>query len=73
MPDGWNYEACYTCKNFSANVSPRKWRCKLNNGTAKEKREFHMIWAMEFIRAHGENLAEDEIVVNYTGKKRKPK
>jgi hypothetical protein len=73
MQDGWNYEDCYECRHFSITVSPRNWRCKLNRDTAAEKRAFRHLWAMEYIRAHGHDLPDDEVEVIYIGKKRRKK
>jgi hypothetical protein len=76
MSDGWNYDNCFECKNFSTarTIKGRTFRCKLNSDTAKEKRDFYIIWGNEFLRNYGIDLSENQITVEYVGKKkRKPK
>ena len=67
----WDYDNCYSCKNFNHNVSPRRWSCKLNRSSAVEKREFQTLWALEFLRTHGMEISEDRVIVNYVGKSRR--
>ena len=71
MTDGWNYTTCPSCKRFRTKAGP-DWRCMLNNGSAKERRTFYTIWALNYLNYRGGNFAEDEVIVDYVGK-RKPK
>jgi hypothetical protein len=75
MPDGWNYNTCAECNHFTLTLTGkgRQWRCSLNNGAAKEKREFWSIWALEYLRSHGMTAADDDIIVEYIGKRKRAK
>ena len=75
MPIGWDYggySICSTCKHFRLNIYNLKnrWRCKLNNGSADERRAFHSIWLYDMAIARGIMSEEfrDEIIVVYIGK-----
>lgn len=71
MADGWDYDSCWTCKRFRTNVRPRNWKCSLNDGNVAAKREFYLIWCNEYLRTHGYDLSEDEITIEYVGKRRR--
>ena len=73
MADGWDYDTCPMCKRFSNNKVKRglTWRCSLNNASAKEKNTFHMIWAMNYLIFRGLEIAEDDVIVTYVGKRKK--
>jgi hypothetical protein len=75
MKDGWDYDSCFDCRNFSTSITTkgRQWRCKLNNSNTAEKRAFRMIWALDFIINHGA-LSDKylcSVTVNYVGKNKK--
>jgi hypothetical protein len=74
LPDGWNYDTCRYCKHFSLTFNrdnKTQWRCSLNKGSAAEKRSFRILWVDEYLRAHEMMTAEDNIVVEYVGKKKR--
>jgi hypothetical protein len=73
MPDGWNYNTCFGCNHFTLTLTNkgRQWRCSLNNETAKARREFRLIWALEYLRLHGIAATNDNnIIVEYIGKRK---
>lgn len=73
MANGWNYDTCPMCRYFSTGATSKGpyWRCKLNRGSASEKRNFMGIWAINYLNYRGANIREDEIVITYVGKKKK--
>jgi hypothetical protein len=75
MPDGWNYDLCCECKHFQMNKTAKglKWRCKLNSGSAPERRRYYMIWAQEYLIARDcmNEKSRDAIIVDYVGKRRR--
>ena len=68
IADGWNYDSCVLCKRFRTNIRPLDWKCSLNNENAAKRREFYVLWGLEFLRGRGYNLSEDEITIEYVGK-----
>lgn len=76
MDDGWNWDTCLYCKHFDIQRRVGKgtnWRCKLNSGTAAEKREFYLIWATNRLIDYGvlDEGSQDEVIVDYIGKKKR--
>ena len=73
MADGWNYDTCVSCRHFSSNTTKKglTWRCSLNNKSAKEKRDFQMIWAINYLNYRGMDVDEDVIAVTYIGKRKR--
>ena len=75
MADGWNYDTCWNCKRFtwSKTAKGSNWRCKLNNGSVAEKRNFYMIWAMNYLigRSRFKEIDRGTIVVDYVGKRKR--
>ena len=72
MTDGWNYDACLTCKRFNS-MSTKKgwnWTCSLNKGSAQEKRAFYLIWAENYLIGRGAMSEADEctVLIDYVGK-----
>jgi hypothetical protein len=73
MADGWNYDTCIQCRHFNLQVTAkgRKWSCSLNNKPASQKRKFRRIWALEYLRNTGMDISEDEITIQYVGKRKR--
>ena len=69
----WNYDTCFACRHFNLTLSAkgRKWSCSLNNKPASQKQAFRLIWASEYIRNSGIAMSEDEIVIEYVGKRKR--
>ena len=70
----WNYDTCQSCRRFTVTKSDKgiSYTCSLNKKSASQKRIFYSIWAVVSLRDRGIDIPEDEIVIEYVGK-RKPK
>jgi hypothetical protein len=73
----WNYDTCLYCKHFALRrpKSVTRWCCKLNSGSAKEKNDFHLIWAYNYIINRGvmDESYRYEVEIEYVGKKKRRK
>ena len=73
MAGGWNYDTCPMCRYFStgSTIKSPYWRCKLNRDSASEDRKFSGIWAINYLNYRGMSIQEDEIIIEYVGKRKK--
>lgn len=75
MAEGWNYDTCFECRHFSTGKSTkgRYWRCKLNSGSAAEKRVFYGIWAIDYLIMRGKvkETLRETVIVDYIGKRKR--
>ena len=61
----WDFDHCLECRRFKIRRGKGldNWACKLNNETAKERREFGMIWATAYLQDQGMEITIPEVVI----------
>ena len=61
----WDFDHCFECRRFISRDKKGldNWACKLNNETAKERREFGMIWATAYLQGRGMEITVPEVVI----------
>jgi len=70
----WDFDHCHDCKRFRVRRGKglNNWGCVLNNDTAKEKREFGMIWAIAMLQDRRQlNISIPEVEIIYVSKWKK--
>ena len=74
--DKFDFDTCLMCKHYRSGESlKRRWRCKLNNGSAAERQAFRRIWVEENLIAVNILVESNraEIIIEYVGKKKRGK
>ena len=61
----WDFDHCIDCKRLRTRNGKglKNWSCTLNRATAKERRDFGMIWASAFLQDHGYNISIPEVTI----------
>ena len=69
----WDFESCHDCKRLRVRSGKglNNWGCAHNESTAKERRNFGMVWATAYLRDKGYGITIPEVKVIYVGKKKK--
>lgn len=69
----WDFDHCLDCKRYKArsNKGLNNWGCAHNGATAKERRDFGMVWATAYLQDHGIDVPIPEVVIIPVSKRKK--
>jgi hypothetical protein len=69
----WDFDHCNDCKRFRTRSKKglNNWGCAHNEATAKERRDFGMIWAIAYLQDRGLDTTIPEVEIIPVSKRKK--